>query len=863
MTPRLTVRDLLLSARRGGFVLRTPFRRSERSTADTRELALRVAAWLEREGFGTGDRAAIWGPSGPDWVAAFLGCALRGVVVVPLEDAAGPEFAARVQAEAQVKLAFVGRPAAEVADRVFPGARLVQLEDLAGLVAGIPPVEAATLPAAPDEQLLEIVFTSGTTSDPKGVLLTHGNLLAILRALQRPYRKWNARLGWLVRRRPVLTLLPLSHMFGQVVGVFVPLMMDLVSVFVAPQAPAAIRETLKVEGIWVALTVPRFLSSLRKQLEVPEALLDASSPSRLALLRMRLAVRRKLGVRFCCFIVGGAALDPDEEHAWRRMGYLIAQGYGLTETAPIVTLSSPFSKARGGVGRPLRGQEVRLSPEGEVLVRGGNVTAGYLRHGEIESVTDAEGWFHTGDLGELDERGRLRIIGRSKDVVVTAEGLNVHARDVELVLARDARVRDAAIVGLPREQGEEVHAVLLLEPDARSTTDSNDVVANDAHAANDAVANDAVANDAVANDVIARANAALPPYQRVRSWTRWPGADFPRTPSTGKVKKRELLALLFGGASSMASAPAHAAGDPLETALGALHGGGEQRSLAELGLSSLETVELVSRLEGEYQVVLDESRVRPDMSLAELRSLVVSPSSSGPPVRIDMPRWARAWWARKAGALLRGLLAYPALRFSARPFVVTGREHLESIAGPVLLVGNHSSYLDAPAVFRALPRRRRDRTGCAMATEPFHPLFTPAGTGTRAQKAGQLWRYVATVLAFGAFPLPRAGGFRASLEYAGELVNHGWSVLIFPEGRMSTTGALQPFRGGAGLLAKELRIPVVPFRITGLWEVLPPEGGWRPKPGPVTLRFGAAIRFEPGASAEECVKEMERAVAAL
>jgi len=178
----------------------------------------------------------------------------------------------------------------------------------------------------------------------------------------------------------------------------------------------------------------------------------------------------------------------------------------------------------------------------------------------------------------------------------------------------------------------------------------------------------------------------------------------------------------------------------------------------------------------------------------------------------------------------------------------------------VLLVGNHSSYLDAPAVFRALPRARRDRMGCAMATEPFHPLFTNAGT--LGQKAWQLWRYVATVLAFGAFPMPRAGGFRASLEYAGELVDHGWSVLIFPEGKMSPDGDIHVFRGGAGLLARELRIPVVPFRVTGLWDALPPEGGRRPTPGPVTLRFLPALILDATLSAEECVREMERAVRA-
>lgn len=812
---------------------------------ETRDLALRLAAWLRSEGFAAGDRAAIWGASGPDWAAAFLGCMLAGIVVVPLEDAGGPEFAARVQREARVRLAFVSRAAASGASAALPGARIVVLEDLAAMLKVVAPARPADLPRATDDTLLEIVFTSGTTSEPKGVLLTHGNLLTILRAIERPYRKWNARLGWLVRKRPVLTLLPLSHMFGQVVGVFVPLMMDLRSIFVAPQGPAAIRLALKEEGAWVALTVPRFLTSLRRQVEdelklAPERLAARDASADAPLLQRVLAwrdVRRRLGLRFCAFVVGGAGLDPQEETAWRGMGYLIAQGYGLTETAPIVTLSNPFGKARGKVGKPLHGQEVKLTPEGEVLVRGGNVTSGYLQGGEIKPVTDDAGWFHTGDLGEIDEAGRLRIVGRSKDVIVTAEGLNVHARDVETALARDARVREAAVVGVPGKGGDEVHAVLVLSGEARGDL------------------------DAVARDVVERVNAQLPPYQRVRSFTRWTGADLPRTGSTGKVKKRELLAAIAAGASS--SRTRGEAGDPLAQALASLQGGagGDGTKLAELGLSSLETVELVSRLEGEYQVVLDETKVRADMTLGELKALVAAPGDGAPPVRVEMPRWGRAWWARRLGAVLRATLAYPALWWCCRPFTVRGRERVERVEGPVLFVGNHGSYLDAPAFFRALPRARHDRTGCAMATEPFHPLFTAGGT--RLQRARQVLRYAAAVLAFGAFPMPRSSGFRASLQYAGELADHGWSVLIFPEGRMTPDGQIHDFRGGAGILARELRIPVVPFRIRGIWDVSPPESGFRAKPGPVELTFGDPLRFDASMSAEDCVKAMEAAVRAL
>jgi len=832
---------LLESARRGGFVLRTPFRRRELDVARTRALALRVASRLRREGLAAPQRVILWGVSGPEWIAAFLGSMLRGCPVIPLDDAAGPEFAARVQREAGARFAFVGRAAEPAAAGALADVPRLVLEDLETALEGEAPHEEDLAP--PDDgAVLEIVFTSGTTSEPKGVVITHQNVLTILRAIDRPYRRWNRRLGWLVRTRPIVVLLPLSHLYGQAVGIFIPLMMGLRATFVAPQGPAAIREALRGEGAFVLSCVPRFLTSLREHVEsqVPGgAAYCAGRRARhesAGLVHRAVAsrkFRRLLGRRFCTVIVGGAGLDAREEDAWKGMGYLVSQGYGLTETAPIVTLSNPFTKGRGKVGKPLRGQEVRLSPEGEILVRGANVSVGYLEQGGVRSVVDEEGWFHTGDLGRFDERGSLHVVGRLKDVIVTPEGLNIHARDVEEALSRDIRVKEGVVIGLPVAAGDEVHAVLVLAGGGDT--------------------------DEAAAEVVRDANAALPAYQRIRSWTRWIGADLPRTSSTGKVKKRELIAAVMGGASPGSCAMTSA--DGLAAALRALGGEGDAAAtrLSDLGLSSLETVELVSRLEGEFQAVIDESRLRPDMTLAELRTLV-SGGDVAPPPRIDMPRWARTRWARVVGALLRAGLGEPALRFSSRPLVVRGREHLAQLEGPALFVGNHASILDAPLVFHALPRNMRSRVATAMGIHPFAPLFTDGGS--RAQRAWQRFRYTLAVLAFQAFPLPRASGFRASLEYAGELADHGISTLIFPEGRMSPTGDVESFRGGAGLLAKELRLPVVPFRTLGLTEVLPPDRRW-PRPGRVELVFGEPLPANASLTAQEWVERMEAAVRAL
>jgi long-chain acyl-CoA synthetase len=198
--------------------------------------------------------------------------------------------------------------------------------------------------------------------------------------------------------------------------------------------------------------------------------------------------------------------------------------------------------------------------------------------------------------------------------------------------------------------------------------------------------------------------------------------------------------------------------------------------------------------------------------------------------------------------------------YSCRPLTVAGSERLRRLEGPVLFIGNHSSYLDAPSVFRALPRSWRSRVATAMATEPFEPIFSGGGTGI--ERARQRLRYILATLAFNAFPLPRSSGFRASLEYAGELADRGVSTLIFPEGRMTTTGQMGPFRGGIGILAKELRVPVIPLRIHGLHAVLPPERRW-PRPGPVTIVFGEPLRFAPDEDAAAIIARLEAAVRGL
>src|ERR1041385_5738882 len=242
-------------------------------------------------------------------------------------------------------------------------------------------------------------------------------------------------------------------------------------------------------------------------------------------------------MKFWAFVVGAAPLPPDLEEFWRRMGFAVIQGYGLTETAPIVTLNHPFKTSKGSVGTPIGGVEVGVAEDGEIRVRGENVTSGDYENPKSQipnpksQVFDDEGWFHTGDIGERDEQGRVFIKGRKKEMIVTPEGLNVFPEDVERVLNEIPGVRDSAVVGVAHGAEERVHAVLVLEPDAEQAS------------------------------VIRAANSRLQDHQRIRDASVWTAGELPRTEGTRKLKRAAIRDWVRSGEKP----PAVTSGDTLES----------------------------------------------------------------------------------------------------------------------------------------------------------------------------------------------------------------------------------------------------------------------------------------------------------
>ncbi|MCU1318265.1 MAG: AMP-dependent synthetase and ligase, partial [Candidatus Acidoferrum typicum] len=507
------------------------------------EMALQFCHELETLQIGKGERVMLWGENSAEWVAAFFGCATRGVIVVPIDDGAAADFAARVAGQVEARLWACSRK--HVAEDIAGAIPVVVLEEIRIPALSLQKTQGegrGTLSSAADATLgrgdtLQIVFTSGTTAEPRGVVITHGNVLANVAPLEREMQTYLKYERWV---HPVrfLNLLPLSHVFGQFLGMFLPPLLGGTVIFQEEMKPSEIMSTIQRERVSVLVTVPRVLQSLKQKIERDLEDRHLDNPGRDEEFRRRFlgaegkhflqrwwifrAIRRQFGWKFWALICGGAALDAKTEQFWDRLGYAAIQGYGLTETTSLISVNHPFRRGKGSIGKVLAGREVKLATDGEILVRGSGVAAGYWGQ-ELRSVGCDDGWYRTGDIGELDKNGDLYFKGRKKDVLVTPAGMNVYPGDLEAALRKQPEVKDCVVVGRPQNGNAEPCAVLILRD-----------------------------GDKHPEPVIKRANQLLAEFQHMRTWFVWPDEDFPRT-STQKPRRnviQEVVLAQIGKQSS-------------------------------------------------------------------------------------------------------------------------------------------------------------------------------------------------------------------------------------------------------------------------------------------------------------------------
>jgi long-chain acyl-CoA synthetase len=877
-------------------------RRRVSTYGDIAHLAGRFACLLEQKNIGPGDRVVLWAENSAEWIAAFHGCILRGVLVVPLDAYGSSDFAARVTADVKPKLAVgdlhLVRHLSKEGGANLPRLAFEEWRD------HLPAQEADPVGGLNRDTPLQILFTSGTTGDPKGIVHTHGNVLASVGPIEQGAQGY-MRYEKYVHPLRFLHTLPLSHVFGQTMGLWVPAIFRAEVHFESRLVAPRLIETIHRERISVLAAVPRVFALLKTHLETTHAELRAQIAVSKGIKawqrwwRFR-AVHRAFGLKFWALISGGGALPAAVEQFWNALGFVVVQGYGMTETTALITLNHPFKVAQGTIGKPLPGREVKIGPDGEVLVRGPMISSATWSGGALQQREDE--WLSTGDLAEAEPTGELRFLGRKSEVIVTGAGVNIHPEDLEAVIEEQPGVAACAVVPVDTPSGPEPCAVLAM----RGAADQ-------------------------AAGAIENANARLAEFQRVRRWVLWPEPDLPRT-STGKVRRKAVASWLSENQStrngSRGAQPASSSSDWLLSLVAQITGetppgrGDELRLAEDLHLDSLGRVQLAAAIEEKLGMPAESGFLEEVQTIGQLRRLVASgqnihghtpvarpwakhepsrtetapetardlategsrrpaeamasadipgaainrplPAISAPATRNYIyPHWpwlALVQWIRSAFVefIVRALVW-----FLAKPRVVASPHIASRVQEPILIIANHVTTYDGPLIQYALPGRLRRRIAAAMSGEmldDFRHFRSPEHPG-RVSPFGPIAWFLVTAL-FNVFPLPRLRDFQRSFAHAGEALDRGYHVLVFPEGTRSEAGKLARFRPGIGLLAKQSDTAVLPVAIRGLGELKQRGRGWF-RSGAIEVRVGEPVRFAPDATETAITERLHEEVEKL
>jgi long-chain acyl-CoA synthetase len=779
-----------------------PFLQIERvSYRELQRRAYQTANYLSAQEVKMGDRVVVTAANSPGWVELFLGTELLGAILVPVDAGGSPATTLGFIEQTEPKLIFRNRHQHPELDNL---AMVKVLDDLDEAIAEYPDSPPATQLTGDCPAV--IVFTSGTTADPKGVVLTQRNILANAEAALRVV---NVRPDW-----RFLSVLPLSHMY-ELTGGTVAVLAHGASIYYVPSAsPLALARGLQDYHITTILAVPQLLVLLLKRIEQAAAAegharalevaskLAAGLPS---FLRRRLfrQVHSQLGGRLRLVITGGAPIPPEVGRAWERMGVRALQGYGLTETGPILTMNPLHGHGLDSPGRALDNVELRIAEDGEIQVRGSSVFREYWRDPTAtRDAFTADGWFKTGDAGRLQD-GWLYIEGRLKFAIVLSNGLKVFPEDVELVAAKYPALSAVCVVGVKKPNGEEVVAVVISDQ-----------------------------SDAEISRTIDEINTQLESFQRISEWRRWPEAKFPinrlRKTDRRKVQEWANQTVRQDQAKSEERAPEEEAlykliRETLDEPGKVIK---DSDRLADIGLDSLRRLTVVALIEDELGVTIPEEEVTPSTTVEGLRQLVAAGGlgeKASPP-----PSWPFRKWVRLLGDATREVVVRSIVGFWVK-MSVQGRERLDSLATPALYIFNHSDDFDGPVVYQALPRRVRKRLAVATADD--------------VMRAHKVLAFIVR-FCFAGFNFARSEPYMPSLEYVGTLIDRGWNVVLSPEGRLSTDGVLQPFKPGIGLLAVELDVPVVPVKTIGLFGTVPLHSKWPKRHSVVTVRIGEPTYFD-------------------
>jgi len=819
--------------------------------ADLKELATRAGVFLRERNVEAGERVVLWAKNAPEWAMAYFGILKVGAVVVPIgHDLSVPEVVNIARSAGAVGI-IVGD---ELLDK---RANLVRAMGDAGLSTSLWPVSEVFTPldleienerkkelvtkASPDA-LASLIFTSGTTGKPKGVMLTHRNFTFMVSELLKTFE--------LGVNDGMLSVLPLHHTFEFATGLLVPLSRGAQITYLHDLTGDAIASALKKGRVTAIVGVPALWDLMKRRVlqkfgdksplleTVLKGLIRANFELRsntgidLGVLFF-LPVHEGLGGRIRYLISDGSALSPDVFKTFYGLGFGFYEGYGLTETAPVLTVATPKGKPlSGSVGKPLHGVEVKIhEPDehgvGEVIARGRNIMAGYWNDDEATQAVLKDGWFFTGDLGRFDEDGNLFIVGRSKDVIIDANGKNVYPDEIEDLYKDSPYIKELSVVGLPDGVAEHVACAVVPALDKHPELTPAEVKAR-------------------IEEHFRKVSADLPFWKRVRTMHVWEGKELPRT-AKRSVKRREVAAEMrkveatdstLGETVALhgEAGPHNAAWliDLVAKASGKPRSDIQLRTrLADLGFDSIMNTELAIALESAGASLPDHVDFSGVADVAELLKMVSKDRHGGDAGERPVEEHRRKGddeihvpsAVAKAGKNALGLaqrLFYDGVLASN----VTGKHHIPQHVN-FLVAGNHCSHLDMGLVKVALGEQGRELTSLAAADYFFKD---------RVRRA-YFENFTNLV------PMERSGSIRKSMELAEDVLRSGKSMVVFPEGTRSRDGKLQPFLPSLGYLALRAGVGILPVYLGGTYEALP-KGKAIPRTRDVAVAFGPFLAID-------------------
>lgn len=834
---------------------------------DVQARADATAARLAALGVEKGDRVVVSGHNHPDWPVAFFGIVRAGGTAVPIDPALEPAQLANVVRESEARIvlwdAKVEEACAGEIEKLGKDLVTRRLSDFTAADATLvrPAIEVE------DDDVASLIYTSGTTGKPKGVMLTHANFTSLIAAL--------APLFPLGTGDRVLSVLPLHHTFEFTCGMLLPFSRGSRVVYLDELKGDRVSTALKEARVTAMVGVPavwqllerRILSQVQAKGPIVEKAFEVAADMNRQLSKttgidlgkvLFGPVHEGLGGNIRYLISGGAALPKDTQKLFSGLGFKLTEGYGLTEAAPVLTVAKAGSPA-GQVGKPIPGVTIKIdSPDdngvGEVLARGPNVMAGYTDAEATRMVKDEDGWLHTGDLGKLDRDGRLVLVGRVKDVIVTATGENVYPDDVERMLGNVQYVSELAIVGVTgRTGGERVGCIAV--PDEDENVDRKTRIER-------------------AQSSLRAAISKLP-YGRQPTIIHFYDAPLPKT-ATRKVKRneaRKLLERLIQATSRQEEGDAPSS--PVRIAIAAVKGKkaaeihGDMTIGDDLGFDSLALTELLVALEAKYGTI-EPKALQACRTVADVETLVGTERPSLRPQQLAKSRYAIEGRSKESDGKKPLVLPEPVQEQGKRLIgklqnMFYGDLMRSNIVGRAfiphnrntIVIANHVSHLDMGFVRHALGTYGEDIT--TLAAQDY---FFEKNTIQRA-----FFENLTNLKA-----VDRKGGLRASERQAGEILSRGKTMLIFPEGTRSTDGELHEFKPLLGHLALTYGVDILPLYLKGTREAMP-KGSKVPMSRDLEARIGPPItvsdmrRLTKGLSAGDASREVaklaHRAVLAL